>query len=403
MQHDSSAWLRGVQARLRGLWDARMAYAPRLAPDFSVFNYIQPDECGLSAILRDLLDPRGSHGQGDLFLRGFLDHFWKEDTRPRGEVEDAKTEVRTTRIEQGFRKMDVWVKFQDGVMVIENKAWARDKKHQVRDYLKDMAPWPKARLFYLTPDGTPPSEESIDPPSREEAEKVGRLCLLSYSRLPEWLSDCQGDCQSERVRVFIDDFIAYLRRTFEGVRDMTDEEAIVNAAIANGDGVEAALAVAAAKDAIKDKLLDRLRQQMEMAFRESRPGKARWKLTQDTQLREQFAGFSVEHTPSSRYALYLQFQASDCNDLMYGVTKNHSKHVPNLAKVAACLNERLGHGITTNEWWPWQRALEDPYRHWRDIKVWREIADDQLAKRLMSKLSEVYEALANQRLLNSLD
>jgi hypothetical protein len=34
--------------------------------------------------------------------------------------------------------------------------------------------------------------------------------------------------------------------------------------------------------------------------------------------------------------------------------------------------------------------------------VWRKIADDQLAKRLMDKVSAVYEALENERLLDSL-
>ena len=41
----------------------------RLATGFNVFRLIEPDENKLSDILRDLLDPKGTHGQGDLFLR----------------------------------------------------------------------------------------------------------------------------------------------------------------------------------------------------------------------------------------------------------------------------------------------------------------------------------------------
>jgi hypothetical protein len=403
MQSDPAAWLTGVQARLRGLWDARTAYAPRLAPDFSVFNFILPDENGLSAILVDLLNPRGSHGQGDLFLRCFLDQFWREDSRPCGDVEEIKAEARTSRIEQGSRRMDVRVKFRDGVMVIENKPWAGDQKDQVRDYLKDMAPWlPNARLFYLTRDATPPSEGSIDAPSREEAENAGRLRLLSYrTHVREWLSTCQGECQSERVRVFIDDFIAYLRKTFEGVRDMTDQEAIVKAAIANADSVEAALAVAGAEAAIRSALLEQLCQQMEVAFRRSRPGQAGWELHQTKHLNEQNGGFRVLRGASSRYVICLQFEGNDCNNLEYGVAKSDDK-LPHLPQVFECLNDRLGLG-TTHAWWPWQRYMDAPYRRWRgSINVWREIADDGLAKRLMDKVSEVYEALEDKRLLDSL-
>ena len=45
-----------------------------LASNFNVFDYIVPnrDENRLSDIIANLLDPRGSHGQRDIFLRQFL-------------------------------------------------------------------------------------------------------------------------------------------------------------------------------------------------------------------------------------------------------------------------------------------------------------------------------------------
>ena len=42
--------------------DAELAL--RLGQGFNVFDAIRPDENRLSDILRDLLDPRGAHGQG---------------------------------------------------------------------------------------------------------------------------------------------------------------------------------------------------------------------------------------------------------------------------------------------------------------------------------------------------
>ena len=44
-----------------------------LASDFNVFNYIQPNENTISGIIADLLNPRGSHGQGVIFLQKFLE------------------------------------------------------------------------------------------------------------------------------------------------------------------------------------------------------------------------------------------------------------------------------------------------------------------------------------------
>src|SRR5437867_1153829 len=44
-----------------------------LASEFSVFKFIDIDENKLSDILVMLLDPRGVHGQQDLFLKLFID------------------------------------------------------------------------------------------------------------------------------------------------------------------------------------------------------------------------------------------------------------------------------------------------------------------------------------------
>ena len=41
----------------------------RLATGFNVFDLIEPDENKLSDVLAGLLNPKGAHGQGDLFLR----------------------------------------------------------------------------------------------------------------------------------------------------------------------------------------------------------------------------------------------------------------------------------------------------------------------------------------------
>jgi len=43
------------------------------ATGFNVFEWIAPDENKLSDILAWLIDPDGSHGQGDLFLRSLLE------------------------------------------------------------------------------------------------------------------------------------------------------------------------------------------------------------------------------------------------------------------------------------------------------------------------------------------
>ena len=44
-----------------------------LARRFNVLDYMRTDELGLSRIVADLLNPRGPHGQGKLFLERFVE------------------------------------------------------------------------------------------------------------------------------------------------------------------------------------------------------------------------------------------------------------------------------------------------------------------------------------------
>src|SRR4051812_49772316 len=55
-----------IEAEIAG---AELYGAPRL----SAFQLLAPNENALSRVIADLLDCRGSHGQGELFLNHFLE------------------------------------------------------------------------------------------------------------------------------------------------------------------------------------------------------------------------------------------------------------------------------------------------------------------------------------------
>src|ERR1700691_2548939 len=66
-----------------------------LANQFNVFRWLYR-EITLSSIIRELLDPKGSHGQGDAFLRRFLDmaglhHLVIDPNAPRPTCEEPTT------------------------------------------------------------------------------------------------------------------------------------------------------------------------------------------------------------------------------------------------------------------------------------------------------------------------
>lgn len=67
--------LDAVRIRSASLIEAKSRYAAELAPDFHLFDHLRHNEVALSRYLGLLLDSQGAHGQGELFLSRFLQHF----------------------------------------------------------------------------------------------------------------------------------------------------------------------------------------------------------------------------------------------------------------------------------------------------------------------------------------
>ena len=67
----------------------------RAATKFSIFDYLCVRETDLSRIFADLLDPSGSHGQGDRFLSLFLKETLPEYSLPRTLTKGEKVATAT--------------------------------------------------------------------------------------------------------------------------------------------------------------------------------------------------------------------------------------------------------------------------------------------------------------------
>ncbi|MDL2279895.1 PD-(D/E)XK nuclease family protein [Desulfovibrio sp. OttesenSCG-928-G11] len=179
------------------------------AENFSCFRYIDLNENKSSAILADLLDPQGLHGQGRLFLDAFL----KLCERETGFFSSAasikvKTEASTMYIKSKLRRMDILLSDGKNVMAVENKLYAPDQKGQIEDYLHNIQ-FDASQCFmlvYLTPQGKLPSESSLTVAGgRQYKENIHHL---SWGELLLCLEQCRKQLEAEKLRFFLKDFIA---------------------------------------------------------------------------------------------------------------------------------------------------------------------------------------------------
>lgn len=199
----------------------------QVATRFSLFDFFHVRETDLSRVFGDLLDPRGTHGQGETFLRLFFDEIREvpegeaRGRFPSGDLGDSRVYLEH-RTNTG-RSIDVVIRVhRDTWIGIENKPWAGEQPNQVSDYLKylrtkaDPETHPDAWLVYLSGDGNRPGTLPRDP---EDWMLCPTLPYRGAERgspsLESWLEKCRTECEAERVRWFLTYLIEYIRKWFE--------------------------------------------------------------------------------------------------------------------------------------------------------------------------------------------
>lgn len=151
---------------------------------FTVLDRERKEESTHCRLIYELLNPEGSHGRGDAFLRLFFDTIKK----PFPEHKKIIVE-RERHTDYGRPDLLIW---GDGFCYpIEVKIDAGDQDRQVKRYLQFAEEKGRgqekfdATVYYLTLDGREPSEKSVGNAPSEQIENI------AFSRqIKEWLKQC---------------------------------------------------------------------------------------------------------------------------------------------------------------------------------------------------------------------
>ncbi len=252
--------------RLEVYREVRRQTNREIARDFNIISVGKSvTETDFSGFFYDFLNPKGTHGQGDIFLRKFMEAVDYNALTGSGV---------TVEREYGLegRRIDVLIDFnrQAGIG-IENKPWASDLDDQLKVYDVGLSrKYPgKYLLVYLTGSGKAPSENSITlaylkgekdsagkPIPQEKQRGKKPFKIVSYldsiqeadddseeaesdkpdewrdfrcqKSLDWWLDQCHNLCQAEKVRYFLHDMCMYIQNTIpRGNLMQRDEQDIV--------------------------------------------------------------------------------------------------------------------------------------------------------------------------------
>jgi hypothetical protein len=144
--------------------------------NFNVFSILRKssDEVNLhSKFIYELLNPNGSHQQGDIFLKLFIEEI------------DINFTIDNINIYREKDNIDILIQSKKQSVIIENKIYSKDHSEQLSRYLdivlnkgykKD-----NISLIYLTLFGEKPNEEKVQ-------EKT--ICISYNQHITKWLENC---------------------------------------------------------------------------------------------------------------------------------------------------------------------------------------------------------------------
>lgn len=175
---------------------------------FSILNASRT-EIRHSNFLGWILDPNGTHGMGDIFLRKFLrDIFSDEKVTTYSQFDVDSFDLRTAEVRREWKHIDILIVLPDIVVAVENKIDSQDHSNQLKKYrhiVDESFPKHHKSYVYLTPYGNNPNDE--------ESSKI--YVNYSYEQLSDLLArilEIYRDSLNNRVALYLQDYLTILRR-----------------------------------------------------------------------------------------------------------------------------------------------------------------------------------------------
>ena len=374
----------------------------QLARQFNAFDYLRPDELRLSKMIGDLLDPKGPHGQGHVFLRLLLD---KVGFDYGGDLRNSRVDVELLMENQ--RRLDVAVRWgarldvADGrhCFAIENKPFAGDQKDQIKAYLGWLRDnyGDRFLLIYLSPRGEAPSDYSGVKPTdlqNEAGNPVKTFRIMPYHRaedgaedddfdpfrtgfgLADWLRECREHCDVERLRWFLREAETFCERRFGGSAMTTGERKTIEGFVLADDRnwrmareIERAMPEIAAD--VRRQFLETVANRLKglgykSGWEYSDKAWQSWVQAYLPQWREYQ---NAEIPERSRTCLSLEAGQRQGNGWYIGIRSPlpKTKMKGDDLQRRELIDERLA-GVSKNgmssSWWPWYEFVVDEYRNW---------------------------------------
>jgi len=194
--------LTNLLGQFRLLKDKYDAVAAATGERFNVFSVLDRERREVtthSRLLAELLNPKGSHGRGAVFLRLFFEALDVKETF-HSDAQMVNFQV-TAEAWGGHGSIDILIEGNEKCMVIENKIGADDQERQLGRYYDyavkkvggNESVSGRIVVVYLTLDGRAPSDGTLGTNSDKQKFKLDTkdvLCVSYCTHIVKWLDSC---------------------------------------------------------------------------------------------------------------------------------------------------------------------------------------------------------------------
>ena len=216
---------------------------------YNVFKIagISEREVPMCKVLTDLLNPKGFHYQGNVYLKLFMDMVVKPHSpmEKAGDLDLSKAKVNRQSSTNEGRLIDITVNDGKVFIPIEAKINAGEQPKQLSDYANESRKRNKAVGFipvlFLTKDGHK---------SEQQVPKDDYVCISFEKDIISWLEAClEKTKEVEPVREVITQYIKAIKSFCGNMEDEEMEKKIQELIMSSDDNYEAALKI---RDAVKE-------------------------------------------------------------------------------------------------------------------------------------------------------
>ncbi|MDB5091058.1 MAG: hypothetical protein JWR09_5052 [Mucilaginibacter sp.] len=346
--------------------------------NFNVFRILKVESSEVkthSAFIAELLNPNGSHGQKDTFLKLFIKAFcFKENTIDsescKVKVEESIGTISHDRTQGG--RIDIIIKdVHNHHIIIENKIYAGDQVHQLTRYYNYSD---NADIIYLTLDGKSPSKDSMG-----DMEDGKHFKCYSYEHdILNWLELCRKEVAIYPiVREAITHYINLIKYLTNQTINQSMEEELSELLKSH---LEASFTITDNLNKACEKVSNDFGKIIKYECE-----KIGLQCEYEVNFESRYSGIWVYKTEWQYFNIGFGFQNYD-KDLIYGFLVDLDPITNPIPIELRNQIKALPNSYKSTDWWPWYNRLETPYNNWSKFEAWKAILNGSMTDIILDKI-----------------